>query len=59
MHYTTSITKIGPYIDLAKVKFNYLIDYEDVILSLTNPVSRLPEDGNHKDGFQIRARAHL
>ena len=57
VHYTTGITKTDPYTDLTKVKVNYLKGYEDVILDPSDPVTPLPQDPNHSDDFQTRARA--
>jgi hypothetical protein len=37
--YTTSISKIDPFVDLNNVKLNYLEGYEDVILDWESPVS--------------------
>ncbi len=41
VYYTTCITKTDPYVDLSKIKVNYLKGYEDVILDPVAPVSPL------------------
>ncbi|KAI0450296.1 putative serine esterase-domain-containing protein [Xylaria acuta] len=45
IHYTSMITKTDPYMDVTKIKANYVGGYEDVILDQEHPVSPLPPDG--------------
>ncbi|KAI0875418.1 putative serine esterase-domain-containing protein [Hypoxylon argillaceum] len=42
VHYTSMITKTDPYGDLTKIKTNYVMGYEDVILDRADPVKPLP-----------------
>ncbi|CAG8975444.1 hypothetical protein HYALB_00012132 [Hymenoscyphus albidus] len=45
VHYTTGIAKKDPYINLDKLKLNYLEGYDNIILDPKNPVSPLdPEE---------------
>ncbi|KAJ4306240.1 hypothetical protein N0V88_001038 [Collariella sp. IMI 366227] len=42
VHYTTGISKTDPYVDMSKVKANFLPGWNDVILDPVNPVSPAP-----------------
>lgn len=41
VYYTTSIAKTDPYVDLSKVKVNYLKGYEPIVLDPENPVEKV------------------
>ncbi|KAK4462052.1 putative serine esterase-domain-containing protein [Cladorrhinum samala] len=41
VYYTTAIAKTDPYVDLSKVKVNYLEGYQPIILDPENPVEKV------------------
>lgn len=48
VHYTTGITKTDPFVDLTKIKINYLPGYEDVVVDPENPIA--PQGPDVKNG---------
>lgn len=43
-YYTTFITKVDPYIDLAKIDIHYVEDYDPIIVDTSDPVSKKRPD---------------
>lgn len=44
VYYTTSISKIDPYVDISKLKINYLPEYKDVMVDPDNPYTIIRDE---------------
>lgn len=58
VYYTTGISKKDPFINLDKVKLNYVAGYDDVILDPENPVEPLVPESNLHTSFLKRSQTY-
>lgn len=56
VYYTTGISKKDPFVNLDKVKLNYVKGYDDVILDPEHPVEPLPEEASLHKSFLQRSQ---
>lgn len=59
VYYTSAISKTNPYLDLTKVRVNYVKGYGDIILDPAHPVEHIPPHSWKRDTLSERCQKWL